>query len=33
MICMGLYGLRITYYKVTNRNIITIKLKYSGVIE
>ncbi len=32
MICMGVYGLRITYYKITNRNIITIKFKYSGVM-
>ncbi len=32
MICMGVYGLRTTYYKITNRNIITIKLKYSGVM-
>ncbi len=32
MICMGVYGLHITYYKITNRNIITIKLKYSGVM-
>ncbi len=27
MICMGVYGLRFTYYKITNRNIITNKIK------
>ncbi len=27
MICMGVYGLRITYYKITNRNIITNNIK------
>ncbi len=33
MICMGVYGLRIRCYKITNRNMITIKLKYSGVMK